>query len=259
VSVMRRTSRTILQGTFAGALLLPAVVAEAQVVRGVVRAGNTLMPIDRATLSARDSAGTVLGGGYSDPLGGYEFHVRADVPFALQVRRLGYQISTTNVKAIASGDTVDFEFLLTEVAAAAGAVVVTGEAGLNDRRLDEATRRGWKVYSPELVMRHRDRAGSFVQLLQSMGNPGLILPRHPHDCVRATRNNSCLAYVIDNQVMGNFAIIQPSDVYFFAILSAPDSRAHFGERAPYGAIVVYTRSRVDRVQPVGPPDRKKKP
>lgn len=256
MKVLRVTQGFLLGCTLAGVSLVYAAAAQAQVVRGIVRAGNTLMPLERATLSAKDSAGTVVGRALTDPLGGYLFDVRAGVPFDLEVRRLGYSVSTASVKAIAVGDTVDFEFLMTEVAAAADAVVVTAELGLNDRRLNEATRRGWKVYEPELVMRHRERANSFIQLLQSMGNPGLILPHRSMDCVRATRNNSCLTFVIDNQVVGTSAIIQPSDVYFFAILSAPDSRAHFGDRAPYGAIVVYTRSRLDRVQPGRPAERR---
>ncbi len=228
--------------------LLFASAAGAQVVRGMVRATGTLMPIDRATVTARDSGGTVMATATTDPLGGYEFRLRPDVPFQLQVRRLGYQVSTADVKAIAVGDTVDFEFLLTEVATTTDAVVVTGESSLNDRRLDEATRRGWKVYEPELVMRHRDRAQTFLQLVQSMGNPSLILPRYDGDCIKTTRNNRCLTYVVDNQVLGTNANILPSDVYFFAVLSASDSRIQFGDRAPFGAIVIYTRSRLDRVQ-----------
>jgi hypothetical protein len=233
---------------------LPAL--DAQVVRGVVRAGSTLMPVDLATVSARDKAGNLLGSTTTDPLGGYQLDLRTDLAFSLHVRRLGYLVGAADVKALAAADTVDFEFLLEEVALAGEAVVVTGEAGLNDRRLEEANRRGWKVYEPELVMRHRDRASDFVQLLQSMGNPGLILPRSVSDCVRATRNNRCLTYVVDNQVLGTLALIQPSDVYFFAVLGASEARIQFGDRAPYGAIVVYTRSRLDRVQPPRRPPAK---
>lgn len=237
------------------ALPLTAPLLEGQVVRGVVRAGSTLLPIDLAVISALDKSGAVLGRTESDQLGGYELTVRHDLAFDLQVRRLGYRVSTAAVKALQVGDTADFEFLLTEVAAVADAVVVTGEPGLNDRRLAEAHRRGWRVYDPELVMRHRDRAGDFIQLLQSMGNPGLILPRTINDCVRTTRMNRCLTYVVDNQVLGTWASVQPSDVYFFAIVSASEARVQFGDRAPFGAIVIYTRSRLDRVQPPRSPTR----
>ncbi len=255
-SLGTRRARVVRSALLVSALAAVAPGLGAQVVRGTVRATGTLMPVDRATISARDSSGAVFSTTVTDPLGGYEFRVRADTPFQLHVRRVGYQISTASVTPIALGDTVDFEFLLTEVAAAAAAVVVTGESSLNDRRFDEATRRGWKVYEPELVMRHRERAQTFVQLLQSMGSPGLILPRDQLDCVRATRNNRCLTYVVDNQVLGPSASILPSDVYFFAVLSASDARIQFGDRAPFGAIVIYTRSRLDRVQPDPPPGRR---
>lgn len=230
-------------------LTLTAPLLEAQVVRGVVRAGSTLLPIDLAVVSARDKSGAVIAQTETDQLGGYELAVTPAIAFDLQVRRLGYRVSTAAVKALQPGDTVDFEFLLTEVAAVADAVIVTGEAGLNDRRLAEANRRGWRVYEPELVMRHRNDARDFIQLLQSVGNPGLILPRTINDCVRTTRTNRCLTYVVDNQVLGTWASVQPSDVYFFAIVGASDARIQFGDRAPFGAIVIYTRSRLDRVQP----------
>jgi hypothetical protein len=233
-------------------LLGSATDASAQALRGMVRSGSTLLPLEGATVTVRSADSTLIGRVVTDVLGGYAVGVRADMSLVVEVRRLGYQVSKASVQALAGADTVEFEFLMTEVAVATDAVVVTGEAGLNDRRLAEANRRGWKVYEPELVMRHRERASTFNQLLQSMGNPGLILPRNPRDCIRATRNNNCLTLVVDNQVLGTQAIILPSDVYFLAILSASDSRIQFGERAPYGAIVVYTRSRLDRVQPDRP-------
>lgn len=244
---------TLLRTTLALAALaagLP-VALEAQLVRGSVRARGTLLPIERAMVSAKDSAGAPLGSATTDGLGGYEFRVRAGVPFTLEVRRLGYAVGKAEVKPLQAADTVDFEFLMGEVAAVTEAVVIAAEPGLNDRRLEEATRRGWKVYEPELVMRHRDKAQDFHQLLQSMGNPGLIFPRNLNDCIRSTRMNRCLTYIVDNQVWGTSALILPSDVYFIAILSASESRSQFGDRAPYGAIAVYTRSRLDRVQPPG--------
>lgn len=237
------------QLAFAGSLLVAMFTetAAAQVIRGVVRSGNSLMPIDLATVTARDTNGTVLATGRTNALGEYQFNIRrAATPFQIQVRRLGYAVSTARVRALEPSDTVDFEFLVNEVAAVGDAVVVTADASLNERRLNEATRRGWKVYDPELIARHRDQASDFHQLLRALGIPGLIMPRRINDCIRATRNNQCLTFVIDNQVMGFTAIILPSDIYFLAILGASDARIQFGDRAPYGAIAIYTRSRLDR-------------
>ncbi len=235
----------------AGAVTLATLgsTAEAQLVRGSVRARATLLPVDQALVSARDTTGVVLGTATTDGLGNYEFRIRANLPFLLDVRRLGYAVGRASVKPLAAGDTVDFEFLMTEVAAVTEAVTITAEPGLNDRRLLEANRRGWKVYDPELIMYHRGKSQDFFQLMQSLGNPGLLFPRNINDCIRTTRTNRCLTYVVDNQVWGTTAQILPNDVYFVAILSASESRAQFGDRAPWGAIAVYTRSRLDRVQP----------
>lgn len=245
------SSRSLSAAAILAALSLATVPAavDGQVVRGSVRARSTLLPLERAQVSAKDSAGTVIGGTTTDGLGGYEFRIRASTAFTLEVRRLGYSIGKAEVKPLLAADTVDFEFLMTEVAAVTEAVVVEAEPGLNDRRLQEANRRGWKVYEPELVMRHREKAQDFHQLLQSLGNPGLIFPRNINDCVRSTRMNRCLTYIVDNQVWGTSALILPSDVYFIAILSASESRSQFGDRAPFGAIAVYTRSQLDRVRP----------
>lgn len=240
------------------AMLIGSLVAEhasAQVVRGVVRSGTSLLPIDLATVTATDSLGTVLGSGVSNGLGEFQINVgRTGVFLVLHVKRLGFAESKANVRPLASADTVDFEVLMNEVAALATAVVVSAEPSLNERRLNEANRRGWKVYDPGIVAQHRERASDFIQLLRSLGNPSLILPRRISDCIRATRNNQCLTIVIDNQVMGPSAFILPSDIYFFAILGASDSRIQFGDRAPYGAIAIYTRSHLDRYPE--PPERR---
>lgn len=232
-----------------------AVRAEGQIVRGEVRAAASALPIAAATVTARDSAGSVLAMATTDSLGRWALRVRSRAPFELRVRRLGFEMGSTKVSAaqIAQGaDTLDFEFLLTEVAAAAEAVRVTGEASLNERKLTEAYRRGWRVYEPEIVAQFRDRSADFPSLLRSIGAPSLYLPRGPNECIRATRNNQCLTLVVDGLVLGPQALILPNDIYFFAILGASEARVQFGDRAPWGAIAIYTRSRYDRV-PGRPP------
>lgn len=236
---------------FIATLMTPAAAepASAQVVRGVVRSGTSLLPIDLATVTATDSLGTVFGSAITSSLGEFQMDLRqADVRFELHVRRLGFAETTASVQPLARTDTVDFELLMNEVAALSDAVVVSAEPSLNERRLNEANRRGWTVYEPELVARHRDRASDFFQLLRSLGTPSLILPRRLNDCIRATRNNRCLTIVIDNQVMGPSATILPSDIYFLAVLGASEARIQFGDRAPYGAIAIYTRSQLDRLR-----------
>lgn len=248
---MDRTRATLLRPLLP--LLLTAALAvraEGQIVRGEVRSAASALPIAAATVTARDSAGAVLAMATTDSLGKWALRVRSRAPFELRVRRLGFEMGSTKVTAaqIAQGaDTLDFEFLLDEVAATAEAVRVTGEASLNERKLIEAYRRGWKVYEPELVAQFRDRSADFPSLLRSIGAPSLYLPRSANECIRATRNNQCLALVVDGLVLGPQALILPNDIYFFAILGASEARVQFGDRAPWGAIAIYTRSRYDRV------------
>jgi hypothetical protein len=85
-----------------------------------------------------------------------------------------------------------------------------------------------------------------MQLLRSMGTPSLILPRRIDDCVRNTRTGECMTWVLDGQIVGPSAFILPTDVYFFAVLSPSEARVEYGNRAPNGAISVYTRSATDR-------------
>jgi hypothetical protein len=224
-----------------------ADVAEAQIVRGYVRSQSTARPIDAVTVTARDAEGNVLAMATTDSLGAWALRLRrrtGDVE--LRTRRLGFQVLSVTIKPAVVTDTIEYEFLLEEVAAVADEVRVTAEASLNERKLNEAYRRGWKVYDPELIAIHRDRSADLPQLLRSIGTPSLYLPRNANECIRASRNNQCLAIVVDGLLLGPQALVMPSDIYFLAVLGASEARVQFGDRAPWGAIAIYTRSRYDR-------------
>ena len=228
-------------------------VAGAQVLRGTVRDAATSLPVEAVTLTARDSAGALLASAVTDGSGRYALRLRRPGPFELRVRRLGFEMQTLPLSPRAVTDTLEVEFLLHEVAAAAAAVTVTAAASLNEQRLTDARRRGWRVYEPVLVAQHRDQAQDLGQLLRSIGAAGLVMPRSRNDCIRSVRNNQCLALVLDGQVLGPVAIVPPSDLFFLAVLSASDSRIQFGDRAPWGAIALYTRTRLDRAPSRRPP------
>jgi hypothetical protein len=247
VAALLSTAR-VRSGVLTLALLAP-VALPAQVVRGTVRTRDTSLPLERAQVTARDVQGVLLGSAISDSSGFWQFRMRPDVGFILEVKRLGFSQGATEVPPMATGDTAQIEFLMAEVAAMAEAVTIVAEPGVNDRRLAEAERRGWKVYPPELIMQHRAKSQDFFQLLRSVGGPGLILPRSLNDCVRSTRSNRCLTYIVDGQILGPTANILPTDIYFLAVLSASQSSVQFGDRAPWGALYVVTRSALDRVQP----------
>jgi hypothetical protein len=238
----------VLRSLLVAALLsgLP-VGARAQVFRGAVRQVNTAQPVPLATVTARDTAGNVLAMTTTDSTGLWALRVRRPVgPVELRVRRLGFEMGSYVVKEPVASDTLEYEFLLNEVAAAAEAVRVTGDVSLNEKRLAEAYRRGWRVIEPELVASVRDRTADLAQLLRTLGTTSVYPPRGPNDCFRATRNNQCLAIVVDGLVLGPTAMVLPSDIYFLAILGASEARVQFGDRAPFGAIAIYTRSRYDR-------------
>lgn len=233
---------------FGATLLLAGAGADArgQVVRGTVRVSMSSVPIGSATVTARDSMGTTLAAVVTDSVGRFAFRLSPRPPFDLAVRRLGYAALNTRVRALAATDTLDLEILLTEVAAAAEAVTITAAPSLNEKRLLEAHRRGWKVYEPEMIAAVRDRAPDLPQLMRTLGTTSMSLPRGPNDCFRAMRNNQCLTIVVDGQVLGPTALVLPSDIYFLAVLGASEARVQFGDRAPWGAIAIYTRSRYDR-------------
>jgi hypothetical protein len=235
-------------------LVTGAASADAQVVRGLVRSSSTALPIPSANIVARDSLGNVLASAVSGEDGSWALKVATGLSFELRVRRLGFEMSTTSVRAKPVTDTLEFEFLLTEIATEADAVRITAESSLNERRLNEAIRRGWKVYEPELVAQHRNRAQTFNQLMRTVGSVSVILPQNEGGCIRTTRSPGCMSFVVDGQVLGPNAVIIPSDIYFFAILSPSESRVQYGDRAPFGAIAIFTRSRLDR-QPRRPSSR----
>ncbi len=225
----------------------------AQVVRGSVRDFATSLAVEGVTVTAIDTAGTVLAVAITGIGGRYALRVRVGGPYELRVRRLGFALQSIPVTGHVDSDTLEFEFLLREVAATAAAVTITAPASLNEQRLADAMRRGWRIYPPALVAQHRERAQDLGQLLHAISAVGLVIPRGRTDCILSMRSNRCLTIVLDGQVLGLAAMVIPSDIDFVAILSAADSQMAYGNRAPYGAIAVYTRSRLDGPPPRRPP------
>ena len=230
-----------------GALALGAstAAAEAQVVRGSVRTLDTSLPVPGAEVSIRDSVGSELAKVFADEQGFFLISLRDVGVFSVQARRLGFQMAATNLLKV-EADTVSLEFQLAEIATDLDAVTVTGMAALNAQRLEEAERRGWSIYEPELVSQHRSRSRDLTELLRSLGPRHLQMPRNPRDCVRSMRNNQCITYVVDGQVLGPEAYVLPEDIYFLAVLTPTESATMYGNRAIHGAVVIYTRMNGDR-------------
>lgn len=226
-------------------IVAAATAADAQVLKGSVRTLDTSLPVPSAEILVRDSIGRELGRVYSDEQGFFTLRLRERIAFSVHARRLGFQMADTDLLRV-SEDKVNLEFQLAEVATETDAMTVTGMQPLNAQRLEEAQRRGWSVYEPEVVAQHRSRARDLTELLRSLAPRNIQMPRNARDCVRSMRNNICVTYVVDGQVLGPEAFILPQDIYFLAVLTPSEAAVMYGNRAINGAIVVYTRMYGDR-------------
>jgi len=234
-----------------------ASVTHAQVVRGLVLSQTSARAIERAKVTATDRTGRQIGEATSDEYGKFVLRVDAKgAPFSMTVRRIGIEPSSTQELTLTPADTVELEFLIPETPVTADTVRVTGMKSVNEEHYDEAVRRGWKVFSPLEVAKHRDQAPHIYDLLRWSGASSLVIPTRPNECVRSARyiagdrrNDRCMVWVVDGVVAGPTPVLNPSDTYFMAILSGSESLSRFGDKAPWGAIVLYTRMNGDRLHP----------
>ena len=192
--------------------------------------------------------GRAVGSTVTDDMGRFQFRVNAGgQPFAISITRIGMEPTLSEELTLAAGDTLDVNFRVVETAIRTDTVRVKASPSLNDVRLAEARRRGWRVFPPADVEKLRERSNSFEDLLRSTGYPGFVIPSRRDDCIRSTRYNRCLTIVLDGvPLSGSYPNINPRDVYFFALLGKTEAAVQFGDRAPWGALVIYTRARGDR-------------
>ncbi|MHB8837701.1 MAG: carboxypeptidase-like regulatory domain-containing protein [Gemmatimonadaceae bacterium] len=241
----------------ATAALLLATPARGQVIRGVLRSQAAARPVERARVTAHDRAGRVIGETIADDSGSFLLRVDArSAPFTLTVRRIGIEPSTTPEFTLTPSDTVDYELAMPETPVLGDTVRVTGMPALNEVYYQEAMRRGWQVFSPAEVAKHRERANNVYDLLRWAGANSLVIPSRHTECVRsarylpgARRDDRCMVWVVDGQVLGPLPYLNPRDTYFLAVLTASQSLLQFGDKAPWGAIVIYTRMNGDRLHP----------
>ena len=236
--------------TFAAALACCTVSAGAQVIRGTIKSQDTDTPVPGARVTVTDTTNTVLAEVVSGPDGKFYLSFKSSSRFVVGVRKVGWHPSFTEPMQATAADTMLVDFMVpaepTEIASAE----ISGTAAptsFNGSAMAEARRKGWKVYAPEAVERFRNTAGNFVEMMREIGATGLNFGKG--DCVRSLRYNRCLMYVVDGQPAGTAVLIPPGDVYFFAVLSASESASQWGDKAPWGAIVVYTRMNGDKRNP----------
>ena len=221
---------------------------QAQVLRGTARLVGDDRPLDQARVMALLNDGRAVGSTVTDDKGRFQFRINADGrPFTISITRIGMQPTLSEALTIGTADTLDVNFSVVETGIRTDTVRVTSSPSINDLRLTEARRRGWRVFPPADVEKLRERANSFEDLLRSSGYPGFVVPSRRDDCIRSTRYNRCLTIVIDGvPLSGSYPNINPRDIYFFALLGKTEAAVQFGDRTPWGAIVVYTRAKGDR-------------
>ena len=230
------------------ALLMLPPSLQAQVLRGTARFAGDDRPLDQARVMALLRDGRSIGSTVTDDQGRFQLRINADgKPFAISMTRIGMAPTLSEEITLATTDTLDVNFSVVETGIRTDTVRVKSTPSMNDLRLTEARRRGWRVFPPVEVEKLRERSNSFEDLLRSTGYPGFVIPSRRDDCIRSTRYNRCLTIVIDGvPLSGSYPNINPRDIYFFALLGKTEAAVQFGDRTPWGAIVVYTRAKGDR-------------
>jgi hypothetical protein len=239
----------LLLALLVGVVMLAPSPLIAQVIRGTARSADIDQPLARARIIALSLDGVSLGETVSGDDGRFLLRVRSrGRPFAITVMRIGMKPTLSEMLQVGARDTLDLDFSVAEEAVRTDTVRVRASPGLNEVRLREAERRGWKVFHPRDVAAIRERVLNFEDLLRSTGYTGFLLSQRRDECIRSTRTNRCLLIVLDGvPLAGSYPNINPRDVYFLALLSPNQSVAQFGDRGPNGAIVIYTRAYGDKL------------
>jgi len=243
-------SRVGLRSALMTVLLFAATAAplEAQLLRGKALSRVRERPIDGARIVAQSLNGVIVGEAVTNEMGAFRLAITANgAPFVITITRIGLKPLRSGTLELTPRDTIDVDFDIDEESIVIDTVQVRAAQSLNEVRLREAERRGWKLFTPKEVEQIRNRVQSFEDLLRSTGFPGFIVSPRRDECIRSTRNYKCLAIAVDGIILsGSYPLINPRDVYFLALLSPNQAMLQFGDRAPNGALVVTTRGRGDR-------------
>lgn len=235
---------------FAGLLLLGRD-ADAQLLRGTVRIRADSVVVDGARVVAEDRRGKRLAETTTDADGRYRlaFPEAPAGPFRLVITRIGFQPTMSDEFSLLPTDSVSADLWVRALPAVLEEVSATATPSLNEQRFRYATRRGWRVYGPEVIEARRESALGLNELIRSLGAPGLLVSNRPGDCIKTTRTGQCLAVIIDNVLVSGNVHLNPRDIYFLAVVGSSEARLEWGDRAAYGALAIYTRMNGDSRRP----------
>ncbi len=223
----------------------------AQLIRGTIRAQGTESVVPGAHITVLDSLGRTVTDVLSDAAGHFTLGLANGKAFSVTVKKIGWQPSSTDLIHATAGDTLDMDLLVPADGFALPGVEITGtkEVTRNVRAYQDAHKLGWRVYEPAEIESHRSEFSSFENMMRALSVTGVKMPANARECYVNTRNNRCLTFVVDGQAVGTMWLVNPVDVYFIAILQQTESEVQFGDKAPYGAIVVFTRMKGDKLRP----------
>ena len=225
--------------------------AAAQFIRGTIRAEGSQAVVPGASITVVDSLNKQLVAVTSDDRGHFTLPLDSPLPFKVTVKKIGWQPSSTDLIHAAATDTLDMDLVVPGDGVVLPGVEVnaTKTTSFNDRSYAEAMKLGWKTYGPAEVEAHRNDFSSFENMMRALQVTGVKMPARPEDCYINLRNGRCMTFVVDGRPLGTAWVVNPVDVYFLSILQATESSVQFGDRAPFGAILIVTRMNGDKKNP----------
>jgi hypothetical protein len=233
---------------------IPAHRLEAQLIRGTIRAQGSEGSegiVQGARIAVLDSLDRQLVAVLSDEKGHFVLPLSSGLPFRMTVKKIGWQPSSTDLIHATANDTLDMDLMVPMDGVVLPGVEIDASktTSFNQRSYSEAKRLGWKVYEPAEIEAHRNEFSNFENMMRALSVTGVKMPATSRDCYINIRNGRCLTFVVDGQAVGKMWLVNPVDVYFLAILQASESSVQFGDKAPWGAILIVTRMRGDSRNP----------
>jgi hypothetical protein len=246
--VGQRLTALLVAGAIVAAIPAPLT---AQFIRGTIRAQGSEGVVQGASITVLDSLDKQVVAVLSDDKGHFVLPLAGGLPFKVTVKKIGWQPSSTDLIHATATDTLDMDLMVPMNGVSLPGVEIDAKkaTSFNQRSYNEAKRYGWKMYEPAEIEAHRNEFSDFENMMRALSVTGVKMPARSTDCYMNLRNGRCMTFVVDGQAVGTMWVVNPVDVYFLAILQASESSVQFGDKAPWGAILIVTRMNGDKRNP----------
>lgn len=225
------------------AVLVAALPARAQVIRGVVTDGNRPLPGAEVLLS--DSTGRAVTSAIAGSRG--DFLLRAAPGrYRVDTRRLGFTPEQRDLGVLGTPDTVALEIRLSLLPERLRTVEVQAERrALRSGQVLGMSLRGLDVsmITPTEVAVHAMSARTWLDIVRASGLSGLVVSG---DCVKSMHaiRGECAIIVVDDIRVDdrvNIAgLLSPRAIDHVIYLKAAQATTIMGTGAPSGALFIYT-------------------